>query len=429
MALLDLSLVTRCITTLLEKHIPVFPDWPAGNTLTVSAGPPDAVNAANALSFYLYHVREDAHSKSQDWPVPGDAVPQRFKPMGVTLYYVMTPRSNAADSHLRALSDQLLMGLAMKTLRDQPFIDDHTATQSKLGLVTVMPTAMRGRGNRLRIVLQPTASNEAVQYWQAGTQAARLAAYYEVSATLLEPDEPPSRAGRVLMLGVHAFTRGEPRIDESGSQLSYKIPGEPQARKLDVSPAEVPFGGTLTLRGSNLKGDSTGLQVDHRSFAQPLEVDSAWTLQTDGSTLTVRVQKTIGAQALLPGIYGAVVRSTTRKTLPDGSQRDFDSYSNEVPFAIAPQIASVAVAGAILTVSVDGFLIDAIDPSDLLVFAGNSRLTRGNANPPAAGEFFVLPGSPSLRLRFSSTLSAGSIVPLRLVVRGAESPPLWESVP
>jgi hypothetical protein len=74
MALLDLGLITRCYTTLLGERIPLYPDWPAATPLTVSAGPPDLVNGPNALSFYLYHVREDAHSKAQDWP-PGDPVP------------------------------------------------------------------------------------------------------------------------------------------------------------------------------------------------------------------------------------------------------------------------------------------------------------------------------------------------------------------
>ena len=36
MALLDLSLVTRCFTTLLADRIPTFPDWPGANTLVVS---------------------------------------------------------------------------------------------------------------------------------------------------------------------------------------------------------------------------------------------------------------------------------------------------------------------------------------------------------------------------------------------------------
>ena len=84
MALLNLSLVTSCYTTLLQQRIPQYRDWPAATPVQVSAGAPDIFSATNGLSFYLYHVREDAHTKSQDWQVTNDAVPQRFKPMGVT---------------------------------------------------------------------------------------------------------------------------------------------------------------------------------------------------------------------------------------------------------------------------------------------------------------------------------------------------------
>jgi len=186
MPLLDLSLATQCFTTLLTQRIPLYPDWAAGDVLQVSAGAPDLVQGPHALSFYLYHVREDAHTKGQDWP-PGDPVPQRFRPMGVTLYYVLTPRSNLADANLRALADQRVMGLALKTLHDLPMIDDASFVDTPGGPVQLMPLVMRGRNNRLRALQQPTPANEAAQYWQAGTLSLRLAAYFEVAATLLEP--------------------------------------------------------------------------------------------------------------------------------------------------------------------------------------------------------------------------------------------------
>ena len=74
MALLNLSLVTSCYTTLLQERIPQYSDWPALTPLQVSAGAPDLFSAANGLSFYLYHVREDAHTKSQDWQAGVDCL-------------------------------------------------------------------------------------------------------------------------------------------------------------------------------------------------------------------------------------------------------------------------------------------------------------------------------------------------------------------
>lgn len=432
MALLDLSLVTRTFTTLLGERVPVYPVWPGGATLLASGGPPDLVNAAHALSFYLYHVREDAHTKSQDWGV-NDPVPQRFKPMGLTLYYLLTPRSNLADPHLRALAEQMMMGLAVKTLHDLPVIDDSTVVVTSGGPVLVMPPGLRGRGNRLRVTLQPTPANEAAQYWQAGSQPLRLAAYYEVAASLIEPEEPTTRRGRVLMVGVHSFVRGQPRIEATENTLTFAPPGELSSRTLELSPAEVAFGQTLTVRGADLKGDSTTLLLNHRDFPEPVPVDTAWNLASDGSTLTAAVQPAAGAQALVPGIYGAIVRTTARRTMPDGAQRDFDADSNESAFVIAPRITAVAEAGGVLTVTVDGFEPHLLAAADLLVFIGPTKLSRVNANPPGPGQFFTPAAPPAavntLRLRFPAGLTPGSVLPLRLIVRGAESQPHWEVVP
>lgn len=431
MALLDLSLVTRCFTTLLGERLPLYREWPAATTLQASAGAPDLVSAPYALSFYLYHVREDAHTKSQDWGV-NDPVPQRFKPMGLTLYYVLSPRSNIADPNQRALADQLVLGLAIKTMHDVPFIDDTTTVDTAGGPELLMPLSMRGLGNRLRALLQPTPVSDAVQYWQAGTNPLRAAAYYEVAATLLEADEPQTRSGRVLMVNVNTVVRGRPRIESTASTLVFTPPGALDPHRLDCSPAQVPFGGTLRVLGADLKGDRTDLLINHRDFAAPLPVDAAWALATDANVLSVTVQRAIGAQPLLPGIYGAMVQATARVTLGDGSARDFDATSNESAFAIAPSIVSTSLAGTRVTVKVDGFEPHLLAVADLLVFAGNTRLARASGAVPAPGQF-VTPSTAALKntiqFVFPASAVSGSLLPLRLVVRNAESGPWWESVP
>jgi hypothetical protein len=401
--------------------------------LTVSAGPPDLVGAPNALSFYLYHVQEDAHTKAQDWQT-GEANPQRFRPMGLTLSYVMTPRSNIGDAGKKALADQLLMGLALKTMRDLPVIDDSSVVETGGGgTVLVMPLAMRGRGNRLRALLQPRASEDAGQYWQAGSAPTRLAAYYEVAATLLEPEEPSTRAGRVLMWGVHTFVGGHPRIEKISNIVAFTPPGGTEQRTIEIAPAEVPYGGTLEIRGADLKGDSTALLINHSDFPEPVEADSAWSIATDGSRLTATVKPAAGTQPLLPGIYGAIVRTVARRTLPDGSQRDFDALSNQMRFAIAPAILSVTGAAPVRIAKVDGFEPHLLSDEELMVFAGAERLRRVPAEPLGPGQYFT-PASPAaarttLRFVFPAGALPGSLLPLRLVVRGAESGPWWEAVP
>src|SRR5437899_12244468 len=125
MPLLDLSLVTEAILKLLEQNITNSPAWTPANVLTTSPQPPDKLKGEWALGFYLYHLREEAHTKSQDWLVDDD-VPQRFAPMGLALYYVLTAHSDLGDQVKQVFAEQLMMGLAVKTLRDYPRLDDTT---------------------------------------------------------------------------------------------------------------------------------------------------------------------------------------------------------------------------------------------------------------------------------------------------------------
>jgi hypothetical protein len=432
MALLNLGQATETIITILSSKIPTYADWPLATTLTASPAAPDQVNANYALSFYLYHVKENAHTKSQDWQV-NDSYPLRYKSMGVTLYYILTPRSDIVDIDDRAYADQLTMGLALKTLNDFPYINDTTTVDSIAGPVIPMPVSLRGRNNRLRLSLQPTAPEEAVNYWQAGTQAARLAAYYEVNAILLEPDEIRSRSARVLSVGVHTFVENHPVIMGTRNTINVTIPGESQPREIDLSPAEATIGEEIELYGSGLKGDRTSLLLNHRDFPDPVAVDAAWAVEAKGTTLTATIQASAGAQAIIPGIYGAIVRTTATRRLPDGRYRDFDRYSNEVAFAITPQILTIGFAGMIGTIQVNGFEPHALTADEIMLFAGTERLTRTNTDPPPAGEFFT-PGAPpadtdKIRFRLPAAVPSGSELTIRLVVRGAESAPQWEVAP
>ena len=443
MALLDLGAVTNVYTNLLTQRLKVLDvGLTVPNELNVSGAAPDAVSAKFGLGFYLYHLREDAHTKAQDWQSDDDT-PLRYKPMGVTLYYVLCPRSSLADAGQRALAEQRVMGLAVKTLHDFPVLDDNTEMLTQGGLQKVLPLALRGRHNRFRVLMQPTSATEAGQYWSSGSQAMRLAAYYEVSATLIEPEVWNRRAQRVLSVGVHSFVRGQPLIESVSNTISFTPPGFGQARELELSPAEAAYGQTLEIRGADLQGDKTFLLLTHTDFAEPVQLDSSaasWNVSGTNTLLKATVRADSGAagipaaQPVLPGIYGVLVKTVARRTLPDGSVRDFDNYSNPSAFAVAPKVLNVTHSGGgLFVLRVEGFTPHTLAGDAVQLFAGVERLARVNAAPAAGQCFTPAPPPPAnsgtLQFRLPAGTAAGSVVALRLIVRGVEAAPLWVVAP
>jgi hypothetical protein len=435
MTLLDLSLVTRTLTDLIEAHVAASPVWPAGTTLTLSPEPPDKLKGDNVLGFYLYHVSEDAHFKNL--PPPGnDQPPVRYVPMGLNLYYQLSAHSDFTGV-TGVYREQLLLSCAVKALHDYPIIDDST----EIGGSKVMAASLRGSNNTFRITLQPIPYDQAVNYWTAGSTPLRLAAYYQVSVVLLEPEEPKSRAGRVLLYGVHTFAAGAPRLDGSRNVVSFTLPGETAAREIELRPAQAPpapplpdpppAASRVTFTGTNLAGDRTSLLLKSARWEDLVEVGTAWSVAARENQLTAVVQQTADTEDVFPGVHSALVKVVRRRTMPDGKEREFEHVSNEAPFVVTPRIDKVAPTGASGMLKVTGYAFQHGTPPKNLrvqVYVGDSRLTERATGVPSAGEFAVL-DAMNLRLRLPGGLSSGEWVPLRIFVEGAESPPEWIQVP
>jgi Pvc16 N-terminal domain len=425
MALLDVSKVTSTLMTLLDTHVNESPAWPSSVTLNVTAEPPDQLDGDATLGVYLYHLNEDSHHRNLP-AADGNGTPVRFTPMGLSLHYQVTPHSDL-DGGASALREQLIMGCAVKALHDFPVVDDAT----EIAGTPILDPALAGAGNRLRITLQPLPYGDVPSFWTAESQPLRLAAYYEVSVVLLEPDEPPSRAGRVLRYGVFAFPAESPRLVGSRSTIVFSAPGEADPRELEARPAQVPVGGTLVLEGSALAGDRVELVLRSARWDDPVVPDpeaAGWNLVATPTRMTASVQATAGPEDVLPGVYGASLRVVRRREVPDGGSREFEHRSNEMPFVVVPAIDSVAVAAGVATVTGGPFEHADIPVENVEISVGEARLTRSAAAAPAAGEF-VVDDAATMRIGLPAGLVPGSAHPLRVIVNRAESEPRWVTAP
>mgnify|MGYP001099209476 CR=1 FL=1 len=341
MTLLNLSYVTQSLKTLVEEAVKASPAWNAA--LTVSPQPPDELKGSaesNILGLYLYHISEDPHFKNL--PAPGtDTPPIRYSPMGLILHYQLTAHAGETDTGI--LQEQLMMGLAIKALHDYPVIDSSTEIVDKDGNKKKILDSNLDGDNRFRISILPIPFSEAVSYWTAGSSPLRLAAYYEVSVVLLEPEEIKSRASRVLTYDIFPFTRGFPRLLTSSNTLSFTIPGEFTSRVVVLQPAEVTYDQVVTFKGINLTAKETFLLLNNPEWDEALVVDLNWATSAKSEEVNVKVQQKIirpllPAVTVLPGIYSAQVKVIDERIASDGSIHRFEKLSNLTPFTITPYV-------------------------------------------------------------------------------------------
>ncbi len=450
MPLLDLSLVTTTLETVVKRRVRsglVALNQPATvlNALSVSATSPDQLSGDATVGLYLYHTTESATLKNL--PPPGqDEPPVRFAPMGLDLYYQLTAHS-ALSGESGPRMAQRLFGLALKALRDFPVLNRFTLVEG----LPAFPTEIQGTDNLFRIVLQVVPVTDASQFWTAGNQPVRLAAYFQVSATLLEPEPPTRFGGRVLRYGVETFVSGAPRLEASRSTIVYRVPGETSDREALVQPAEAPVGGAITFLGNDLTGDITTLVLEHPQFPAPVEVGLDWGVSASGDRVYARVQGQAGGSPMLPGFYTAAARVTRRRRMPDGSLRDFTGTSNKVTWVVTPLLTSpgptvvgTADANGVFVVQGHIFRHPNLDGSDIKVVVGPLELPRETTGTLQPGHFEVVDGTTLLppvvlddttrpfviRFRLADgSLAPGDVVPLRVMIRGAENAPRWVLVP
>lgn len=439
MPLIDLSLVTTTLLNLLRARVdplwaglfPPSPPNPPPPTITYTGvSPSTSLTVDQALGMFLYYASEDPHSKNLP-PVYKDQPPVRFTPMGVQLQYqLFAHAADLGDPAGAALRAQRLFGLALKTLHDVPSVDRNTSFGGP-----IVPTSLQDTDNLIRITKRNIAPNEVSNFWTAGNQAVRLAAYYEVSATMLEPDRPQLLSGRVLRYGVQVFVNGAPRLDTSRATVRFRLPGETSDRTAEVRPGEAAIGENISFEGTDLNGDSTTLLIKQSGWKQAQEVGLDWGVVAGVDSVLAQVHAQASAEDIVPGVYSAAVRVTRIRQMPDGSMRKFPQDSNEVPFTVAPQITNPAynVVGVAVAniVTITGGIFQHADvlPENVRVLIGAEPVPLESTAVLTAGHFEIV--SPAqLRIRFPiAGLLSGSTFSLRIIVNGAENSPRWVQVP
>ncbi|MCW3475306.1 DUF4255 domain-containing protein [Limobrevibacterium gyesilva] len=458
MALADLSLVTRSLRTLIDLNVRRLMGGVPPGAIAITTQPPERVGAAvNTLNLHLYHVAEDRFYRNA--PGPGSDVRNIARaPMALALFYILTAH-HEQNPDIDALTQQRLMGFALKTLHDYPIVGDALLIDAGAGAgpEPVLDPALQGEDNPLQIILRPLTPEDTLAFWSTDDQqTARLSAYYEVRVILLTPDPPQRFPGIVLSIGQYVRQLGTASLAGSRSTVHFTLPvaagGGPQ--QVDVDPARVqldpgslPPNDAVTLTGTNLTGGIAHSLVLRnavwRGLAPPVErieldptLNPAWELAITTGRIDFRAQPTVAfidngvprVAAVLPGIYAASVRIIAGDRVFNGQRRVAGAESNAIAFAVGPRIASHGppVAGRIRIDIVPAFDLSLPAIAVELVVQGEAyvRLPAFTGNPAIDdGAFVVDPAGLVLQALFNPLLPGFHAV--RLVANGAEAQPFW----
>jgi hypothetical protein len=461
MALINLFKVTKTLTDLLVQNITQDIDSALTGLLTVTANPPDKVESSSqTLSLHLYHVAEDPYYKNALGP--GNDVPNVAKiPMALSLFYILTAH-HETDSTFDAEAQQKLMGYALKTFHDFPFITD----QTRIDGTPILDPELRGRSNTLQVILRPVSPEEALAFWNSEqTRTARLSAYYEVRVVMLEPEKPKTMPGTVLSLGTFLVQIGTPHLDRSQSVVRFTIPEKNggTVQQVEATPARVTLDGSanppeahnrLLLLGTNLTiGKSRSLVLRSGIWANlpppdgPVEqtaVDPAdWKVEFQTDRLTVKLAPTLrhvkpdGTTvdlSVLPGFYSAFVRAVKDEKVINNELKQISVSSNEIGFAVAPRIVGHEAPDANGNIQVNlGSEFDPLDPNlpedAIQVIVDGEVYLNVVSDPPANAKEFFVTNAPSQLIRikphFPIAVTELAAHPFRLLVNGAESAPFW----
>jgi hypothetical protein len=466
--LTDIARVTTAIATLTRQAL-------ARDNITadieVTAAPPDdqTITTPNVISLYLFHIAEDPFQKNlpPQRPVLTDS-PVQFTEMPLVLNYLVTARNNStAGAGDRALAEQRLLGFVARALHDFPVITDETVVPAALPNppnLSVFQTAnMAGAGNRIDLVLRPVSIEEAVNFWSAEQDlVARLGLFYEARVILLSTPPVTSTPGIVYSLGGFVSISGQPFIESVQNLVGFVPPPGFEApdpsspfQFISSNPARVslfpvgavpedvpPDNNRFRIDGAELRGEQTYVALrgqagvgaaapTERSFRIDVgDANPGWAFDVRGTEITVSLRHAVTddedtALLLYPGLYSLQV-VTGRQINSPLSDRTFEQSSNEVVFAVTPQVVSVegldgpGTARRFRLTLFGSYLRNELD---IQLSVGGGVLRR-DADTNTAGNYDFTPATNQLDFAVDTT-GRTSPLPVNLLVNGAGSTPAW----
>src|SRR5580698_1532106 len=189
--------------------------------------PGDSLPEVSGVNLYLYRVIESPYTRNQPWPGDRITAPSNHPPLGLQLFYLLTPLGAVpSESSFNEGDDaHTMLGIAMSTLYENPILNQvHLPALPASGTLnatpgfdadSAFPADILNSYEQLKAVLLPTSVDELSKIWATINQPYRLSVAYEISLVEIVPTAPPPvNAGIVATIGLNVITIGPPVIEQ-----------------------------------------------------------------------------------------------------------------------------------------------------------------------------------------------------------------------
>jgi hypothetical protein len=171
----------------IQTALSSVPDADLGMTTPetdITLSPPSEKMTGNPrLSLYLYRVDQDGHLRNQPW-LPDQQTGQRYPPMSLSLWYLVTPLDRDEDDN------QLMLGRIMQHFHDQPMVDSLSGMP--------LDNSYGGNSAEMRITFESLSMEELSQIWNVLRTDYRLSVVYSVRIVTIDSAQTAVDAKRVV---------------------------------------------------------------------------------------------------------------------------------------------------------------------------------------------------------------------------------------
>lgn len=369
------------------------------NTKVTAMSPDKArTDVVNQLNLFLYQAIPSAAWRNMDMPRqvrPGETA---LPPLGLNLYYLLT--AYGADNN-DVLAHRLL-GQSMSFLHDHPVLgalEIRELTQDEL------PNSdLHTQIERVRITLQTLNSEELFKMWTGFQSNYRISIAYEVSVVLIESLRPTRTALPVLRRGEN---------DTGPVAQGNLLPPYPTLTNLSqfLPDNKADKSIRLNLTGFNLGGTNVKARFSNPRLAAPLEVNP-----TSRTSEQVNLMLPNDLAGWIAGTY--TISLIVSRPDPHDPAKQLERQTNELTFALSPQITAVNPNPAAIT-------IDAIGPKVNLTLTCLPLIQPDQRVSLLIGDQEVRPAAPFVpptdTLNFEVRNPPRGKTPLRLRVDGLDS--------